>query len=176
MKVALISDTHVPAIYPTLPPELVDRLRGVDLILHAGDLTCLAVLESLQAIAPTVAVYGNMDEPQVRRQLPRKQLLSLEGRQIGLIHGHRTPRVERAYLRPDLGYDSPGMEKLYQYLANEFPEASLIVFGHTHLAIAKQWEGRLLVNPGSIAPHRGYRGFAMMDLGPTTADIEFIAL
>jgi putative phosphoesterase len=74
MKIALISDTHVPTIIPELPSRFVDRLCGVDVILHAGDLVSLDVLESLQAIAKTVAVHGNLDRPAVnsrgRRSFP----------------------------------------------------------------------------------------------------------
>lgn len=173
MKIALLSDTHLTSANATLPPELVLRLGGVDLILHAGDLTCLAALESLRAIAPTVAVYGNMDEPEVRRQLPRKQLLSLEGRQIGLIHGH-SPRIQRRYLQSGYDYDSPGMDIFYNYLVRQLPEAGIIVFGHTHLPIVKQWQGRMLVNPGPVAPHRGYRGFGMLEVSPGRAEVELV--
>ena len=93
--IALISDTHVPDQIRQLPSRLIERLHGVDLILHAGDLVCLDVLHSLQAIARTIAVQGNMDEPAVLRRLPRKRLLALAGRRVGLIHGNQAPAIER---------------------------------------------------------------------------------
>lgn len=103
MKIALVSDTHVPTIIPELPSRLVDQLCGVDFILHTGDLVTLDVLESLRAISKTVAVHGNLDQPDMLRHLPRKQALSLAGRSIGLIDGHQWPEIEREYLRT--GYD-----------------------------------------------------------------------
>ena len=62
MKVGVISDTHVPAIVPSLPPAVFDIFKGVDLILHAGDIVDLSVLDELRAIAPVEAVAGNMDD------------------------------------------------------------------------------------------------------------------
>jgi hypothetical protein len=95
MKLALIADTHIPDRIPALPASLLSHLRSVDMILHAGGFTCLEVLETLRAITETVAVYGNADELDISRQLPDRRLLSLAGRRIGLIHGHRTYCVLR---------------------------------------------------------------------------------
>lgn len=176
MKIALISDTHVPTIVPELPSRLVDRLWGVDVIMHAGDLVSLDVLESLQAIAKTVAVHGNLDQPDVVRQLPRKEVLSLADRSIGLIHGHQRPQVQRQYLRPGYDYDSPAMEVFYEYLARELPDSQIIVFGHLHVPIVKQWGDRLLINPGSVAPYKGKRSFGMLELGPGKVEVEIIEL
>jgi putative phosphoesterase len=176
MRIALISDTHVPTIIPELPPPLVDRLRAVDLILHAGDLVSPEVLQSLQAIAETIAVHGNMDHRAVARQLPRRQMLSLCGRNIGLIHGNQASEIERDYLHPDSDYDSPAMETFYEYLARELPDSEIIVFGHFHVPVVKHWRGRLLVNPGSVAPYKDHRSFGLLDLGPTAAEAEIIEL
>ncbi len=176
IRIALISDTHVPTIIPELPSALVDRLSGVDLILHAGDLVSLDVLRSLQAVAETVAVHGNIDQLDVVRQLPRKQSLSLAGRTIGLIHGDQEPEIQRQYLRPASDYDSPAMELFYDYLARELPDSEIIVFGHLHVPAVKHWRDRLLVNPGSVAPYKGRQSFAMLELGPGTAEVEIISL
>ena len=100
MKVALLADTHVPDQAPALPPELLARLRGVDLILHAGDIISLPVLDTLRGIAETLAVSGNMDRPEVCGSLPSKQTLTLAGHVVGLIHGDRPPEIQRRYLRP----------------------------------------------------------------------------
>lgn len=94
MKIALVADTHIPERIPALPSQLLNYLHTVDLILHAGDFIRLDVMESLQAIAEAVAVYGNADEPEVVRQLPRKQLLSLANRRLGLIHGDQPSEKE----------------------------------------------------------------------------------
>ncbi len=174
MKIALVSDTHVPTVIPGLPSRLVDRLWGVDVIMHAGDPVSLDVLESLQAIAETVAVHGNLDQPDVVRQLPRKQSLCLAGRSIALIHGQQTPEIQRQYVRPDYDYNWPAMELFYEYLARELLDSQIIVFGHIRVPVVKQWGDRLLVNPGSVARYRGHRSFAMLQLGADTAEVEIV--
>jgi putative phosphoesterase len=176
VEIALISDTHVPNQVRQLPPRLIARLQGIDLILHAGDLVCLDVLVSLKGIARTIAVYGNMDEPAVRRRLPRKRLLALAGKNVGLIHGNQAPALERQYLRSEHSYESPPVTAFYKYLLGEFPEAEIILFGHFHVPVVKHWEGRLLVNPGSIAPYRGRSSFAILTLGGSEAAVEVIDL
>src|SRR5574338_1595092 len=130
MKIGLVSDTHVPEQLAELPYELLDSLSTVDMVLHAGDLVSLEVVRVLDEIAETIAVHGNVDEPEVIERLPRKQILALEGHQIGLIHGNQRPEVELAYLKPDGSYDFPEMEFFYQYLVSELPDADIIVFGH----------------------------------------------
>ncbi len=176
MEIALLSDTHVPSIIPELPSRLIDQLYGVDVILHAGDLVSTDVLGSLQAIAKTVAVHGNLDRPDVVRQLPRKKVLSLAGRSIGLIHGDQRLEIQRQYLRPDYDYDSPAVQQFYEYLARELPDSQIIVFGHFHVPVVKQWGDRLLVNPGSVAPYRGRQSFGMLELGADAAEVEIIEL
>lgn len=148
MQIALISDTHIPDRIPALPAQLLTHLQTVELILHAGDFICLDVLESLRAIAETVAVHGNFDEPDVVRQLPRKQLLSLAGRKVGLIHGHQPPEIEGEYARPEYNYDTPVVEKLFRYLAEELSAAEIIVFGHFHTSLVQRWGDQQKVNSG----------------------------
>jgi putative phosphoesterase len=176
MRIALVSDTHVPSAMPGLPTELVDRLQACDLILHAGDLECLDVLESLEAVARTVAVHGNVDETPVVRALPRKRLLTLAGRSVGLIHGNQAPETEHTYMRPGYGYDSPAVETFYEYLAGEFPEAEIIVFGHFHVSVVKWWKERLLVNPGSVAPYRDCSSFGILSLDGSHVSAEIATL
>jgi putative phosphoesterase len=174
--IALISDTHVPDQIRQLPYQPVEGLHGVDLILHAGDLVCLDVLQSLQATARTIAVHGNMDEPAVLRRLPRKRLLTLAGRRVGLIHGNQSPAIERQYLNPGDDYDSPSMGIFYDYLLGEFPEAEIVIFGHFHVPVVKHWQGRLLVNPGPTAPNRGRSSFAVLNLDGSEAEVGVIDL
>ena len=175
MRIALISDTHIPDAIPELPSQLVERLQSVDLILHVGDLVRLDVLESLQMIAETIAVHGNMDEPAVVRQLPRKRLLTLAGRSIGLIHGDQACEIEREYLKPGYDYDSSPMNAFYQYLLGELPEAEIIIFGHFHVPVVKRKHGRLLINPGSIAPCKGRSSFGVLEID-ITEEVEIIEL
>jgi len=69
--VAIISDTHLPRGARRLPDDCVARLRSADLILHAGDISTVAVLRELEALGPPVAaVHGNVDEPALTELLP----------------------------------------------------------------------------------------------------------
>lgn len=176
MRIALLSDTHVPDQIGELPPRLIERLQDIDLILHAGDLVRLQVVEALQAIAETLAVHGNMDEPAVRRRLPHKLLLALAGINIGLIHGNQPPAIQSQYLRPGSDYDSSWMGPFYDYLLDEFPDAGVIVFGHLHVPVVKRWHGRLLVNPGPVAPNQGRSSFALLTLEGPEPVVEIIDL
>lgn len=84
-RAGIVSDTHVPEFQPTLHKALFRRLAGVDLILHAGDVTEQATLDELSRIAPVVAVRGNHDE----FALPRQRIVECGPVRIGMIHGHR---------------------------------------------------------------------------------------
>ena len=78
MEIAIVSDTHMPRGLRRLPDECVSRLRRADLIIHAGDLVELSVLEQLQAYGPVVAVQGNVDNDEVRARLPDSALVEAE--------------------------------------------------------------------------------------------------
>ena len=130
MIVGLVSDTH-----SLVRPELFDALKGVDLILHAGDVGGNAVLVELGAIAPVQAVYGNTDgpgDPHLRARL----LIDVDGLSIHVSHGH------------ELGVP-PTPEKLLARYA-----ADIIVFGHTHKPLIERAGSRLVVNPGAAGPRR----------------------
>ncbi len=131
MKIGILSDTHIPRSAPRLPEKLCKALEGMDLILHAGDLAEPSVLEKLNKIAPTKAVYGNMDTPELQRSLPRKEIISAEGFKIGLIHGWGAPTG------------------LIERVRKEFNGVDIIVFGHSHSALYKEIDGMLFLNPGS---------------------------
>jgi putative phosphoesterase len=131
MLVGVVSDTHIPKVGESLPRELPERLEGVDLILHAGDLVSLEALAQLEKIAPVEAVCGNMDWPEVRDRLPETRVLDLEGVKVGLTHGSGAPLgIEKRVLRQFSGVD-------------------VVVFGHTHKALVENRGGVLLLNPGS---------------------------
>lgn len=165
MRIALISDTHVPASLARLPEELLANLEGVDAILHAGDLVSLSVVETLSQIAPTTAVAGNMDPPEVARKFPDRAILRLDDRLIGLKHGHQRRALQDRYI--GLGYDAPQMELFYQAMAAQLPDAEIIVFGHFHAPLVKRWNGRLFINPGAVVPTHRRSTFAFLELGPT---------
>jgi len=167
MKIALLSDTHVPASLSRLPDRLLQMLAGVDAILHAGDLVTLEVLEVLERIAPTTAVSGNMDPPEVVRRLNAQKILKLAGRTIGLQHGHQPRPLQSRYI--GLPYDAAEFDLFYQAMAAQLPDVEVIVFGHFHAPVIKEWNERLFINPGAVAPTHGRSSFAVLELGEEVA-------
>jgi putative phosphoesterase len=87
VRLAIVSDTHLPRGARRLPDACVDRLRAADLIVHAGDFTTASVLGDLEALGPPVAaVHGNVDEPALRMRLPAARLVDAEGARIAVVH------------------------------------------------------------------------------------------
>lgn len=120
-------------------PDSVLRLfeeARVELIVHAGDLSTLAVIQQLEAYAPVAAVQGNVEQPEVRAALPLKRELVVGGCALGLVH--------------DLG-------QRVHYARNarrEFPDARVVIFGHSHVPLIEDRDGLLLLNPGSATDRR----------------------
>lgn len=137
MVLGLLSDTHMPLRARCLPDELWRAFEGVDAILHAGDLNDLDMLDPLRATAPLHAVYGNTDPWDVTNVLPASLTLTCEGVTLGLTHGH-------------LGSGVTTPERA----ARRFPEAQVVVFGHSHIPLIEQRGSQLLVNPGSPTDRR----------------------
>ena len=175
MKIALVSDTHIPTSLAKLPDELLRQIEGVDAILHAGDIVSASVLKMLRSIAPTTAVAGNSDPPDVASTLADREIIQLEGRTIGLKHGHQPHGVQSHYIGQP--YDAPEMEVFFQLMSAQLPEAEIIVFGHFHRPVIRQWRDILFINPGAVASPRGEQSFAMLDLSDTvTAQILPLAM
>jgi putative phosphoesterase len=146
MRLGVISDTH-----GLLRPEVFDVFAGVDHILHAGDVGPLELLTELEAIAPVAAVYGNTDDFDVRARLPRVQHLDLDGFRIVVTHGDQ------------LG--SPTPEKLHA----AFPDAEILVYGHTHRPLLTIVDVVVTVmNPGGAGRRR-------FDLPPSVGIMELEA-
>ncbi len=145
----LISDTHLPERGLGLPPALETIFHGVDLILHAGDVGELWVLDQLSKIAPVVAVGGN-DEPAVTaRELPVGQLIVCAQQRIVVRHGHfLDPAEERAWRRRQ-----PVRGDWVTLCAGvgHAADAGIVVSGHTHVPMAYRHDGVVLVNPGALA-------------------------
>jgi len=159
-RVILLADTHIPKVGPTLPDELIEAWRGADLILHAGDLIELSVLDELRRLAPARAVVGNMDLPEVKAVLPEKTVVEVEGTLIGLIHGWGPPLgVERRVLSRFSGMD-------------------VIVFGHTHKPLIEERKGTLLVNPGTPNDRRfsGRLSYAVLNIEEGKIEPEIVWL
>jgi len=163
LRVGLVADTHVPSSIPKLPSSLRTAFARVDRILHAGDLTMLAVLDELEEIAPTTAVLGNCDPPEVARRLPAYETLAIGAHTIGVHHGHQRHALQNQYIGSS--YAAPEFDLFYQAMATQLPECDVIVFGHFHSPVVREWRGILFVNPGSIAPPHARPTYAVLELG-----------
>ena len=149
-RFGLISDTHMPERCPALPPSLAQVFAGVDLILHAGDLGELSVLDELGAIAPVVAVHGNDDTPDAQRELPYQQVIAAAGQRIFLCHTHHPdPADEAAWRRAN---HPPGAAFARRAAMGRRAGAGIVVYGHSHVPVVAEYEDVWLVNPGAIAP------------------------
>ena len=130
----VLADTHIPRRARALPEELVPYLKRADLILHAGDLIEISLLDELALYAPVRAVKGNVDLPEV--DLPETLEFDFGGARIAMIH------------------DSGRKEGRRRRLARRFPDARVIVFGHSHVPFLEDEDGLLLLNPGSPTDKR----------------------
>lgn len=161
MIIAVISDTHLPRGTRRPPDDCVARLKAADLIVHAGDLMRLSVLREFEGYAPVVAVYGNVDDAEVREVLPAAATLQADGTTIAVVH--------------DAG---PAKGRLSR-LRRRFPDADAVIFGHSHMPLHERAEdGFQIFNPGSPterrrAPHRTM-GIASIEAGQVR--FELIAL
>lgn len=147
-RVGLISDTHMPARCAMLPPVLFEALRGVDLLLHAGDVGELWVLDALSAIAPVIAVHGNDETVDAQRELPYQQVIAVGGQRILLTHAHYPDRAAEMASRTD---DAWGPKLARRAAMGRHAGARIVVFGHTHIPMAVEQDGALLINPGALA-------------------------
>ena len=93
MRIAVISDTHLPRGTRRLPDRCLEELRAAELILHAGDIATAEVLDELEAIGPPVrAVRGNVDEPALWERVPETRIVEAEGARIAMVHDAGRPR------------------------------------------------------------------------------------
>ncbi len=185
MIVGLLSDTHVPHRMAALPPSLFERLDGVDLILHAGDLDDPVILDELERVAPVKAVRGNfhIQSPWPNdRHLPLFLDLMLDGHRVVVTHGHFSfwnSFVEKFGMwRAD--HRLRVSARIMTRMARVVPGADVYVFGHTHLAMVKRQAGALFVNPGAVCPTPYTTpSMARLTLTPDRAEgasIEFLPL
>jgi putative phosphoesterase len=131
MRIGIISDTH-----GLLRAQVFDVFAGVEHVLHAGDVGDPGILDELAALAPVTAVWGNVDGFDVRQRIPEAAELELGGLRVAMIHG--------------MQFGSPTPEKV----AAAYPEAGLVVFGHSHRPLIRQVGATLAVNPGSAGRQR----------------------
>jgi uncharacterized protein len=163
MRIGLISDTHIPEACDRLPAGVFEAFRGVDLVMHAGDVYVNRVLDELAEIAPVIAAIGNGDEgldghrfklePDERVKIAH--LLEVEGVRIGLAHALPTP--------------DETSERVFQNAmqAHFGGPVDVLVMGHSHLEGVVRFGETLVVNPGSATLPRN-----LVDVPGTVAILE----
>jgi len=185
--VGLISDTHIPHRLKRLPGAVLDALSGVDLILHAGDVDSPGALGPLRDVAPVYAVRGNvhvLDLSDGGAMFPPVVELDLAGQRVVLVHGHRPGLLGFLLKGLDVAGQLIGLtdngktnRRIARRLARLYPEADVIVFGHTHRAHVERVGRPLLVNPGAVCAARGEKPtLARMRLDTEGAHVEIISL
>ena len=128
----VIADTHMPRRARALPEGLIPHLERADLILHAGDLMDPALLDELAGYAPASAVRGNLDPP----DLPETLEFGFGGIGAAMIHDSGRKQGRRRRLR------------------RRFPQARVVIFGHSHIPFLEDEGGLMLLNPGSPTDRR----------------------
>lgn len=140
MKVLVVSDTHAPRRWKAMPDALRAPLAEADVILHAGDVCVRGVLAELAASAPLHVVLGNNDGPDIAAwPAPERLELELGGVRVAMIHdaGAKAGRARR--------------------MRRTFPDADVVVFGHSHIPMDVVEDGVHLFNPGSLTDPRRER-------------------
>ncbi|MBZ0255048.1 YfcE family phosphodiesterase, partial [bacterium] len=140
-------DTHLPEEGP-LPLQLLSELEEVDFIVHLGDFNDLDAYKEFQKIAPLVAVYGNLDTPDIRSLVPEKKQLEVNGHTIGIIHGWGPKK------------------NLEKRVAKAFDNVDIVLFGHTHVPFSDTIDDKFIFNPGSATCNAdGSATYGILELG-----------
>jgi len=124
--IGIISDTH-----GLLRPDAFSALQGSDLIIHAGDIGDLQIIDRLEAISPVVAVRGNMDNDIRSYNLKKSELVDLGGHIIYILHD-----ISRMDIEPSSAH------------------VRVVIHGHSHRPAIQEHNGVLYLNPGSAGPRR----------------------
>ena len=148
-RLVIIGDTHLPRFGRELPASLVDAIADADRILHVGDHTASFMLDLLEALAPTDAVAGNNDPPELVRRLGTLRVVTVEGIRIGMTHGHLGP-----------GRTTP--DRAFRSFAGSEPRPDAIAFGHSHQPAVERRDGIWLLNPGSPTDRRRQPSFSFL--------------
>lgn len=150
MKVGVVSDTHLGGVTQDFQWIYDQYLAGVDMILHAGDIVSVNVVEFLEN-DNFHGVYGNMDPLEMRSILPDRLVLDIGGYRVGLIHGWGS---------------SEGLEERIRPI---FHDVDVIVYGHSHKAVNHVKGGILFFNPGTATGYSssGTHSIGMLEFGDT---------
>ncbi|MEE8418998.1 MAG: YfcE family phosphodiesterase [Dehalococcoidales bacterium] len=169
MRIGLISDTHIPEVGMDLPGEVLEHFRGVDLILHGGDIYDPKVLDELEKIAPVLAAKGDDDYAKAGQRVKVRHSLELEGYRVWLTHIRQAYLTERSWLEQTL----PQPEE------EEEGSPDIFIFGHEHRTVVEKTDGVLYICSGSptlLNYKRGMGTIGILELNSGEPKIDIIQL
>ena len=163
MVAAVIADTHLPRGSRRLSERCLEAIAAADLLVHAGDFSGAAFRDELATLGPPlIAVHGNDDDAQLRRELPERTPFELGPATIAVIHDAGPKRGRLARMR------------------REFPAADAVVFGHSHLPLLEREErdedaedGFAILNPGSPTERRRAPAHTMALIEAQDGELRF---
>ena len=156
MRIGVLSDTH-----DYLDPRVFDIFEGVERIMHAGDIVSMDIIIELSAIAPVIAVRGNMDSADISANYPEDQRVQLAGTDIFMTHNGAL-----LLRRPNLFEERCGPKR-----------PDVFIYGHTHRAENRMIDGMLILNPGSARAMMGLSAsVALLTLDRARPRAEIIIL
>lgn len=161
IRIGVLSDTHTDELSETFRRTLTQRFVGCSAIIHAGDVTRMAVLDALEALGFAVwGVRGNMDGHPEMRSLPAKRTMTLGTVRVGVCHGWGAPDGIRRRILESFRPDPP----------------SVIIYGHTHEAADVTECGVRFLNPGSATrPRFGRPSLGLLSVVDRTLYFEIIS-
>lgn len=148
MRIAVISDTHIPTRLKELPAKVLAECADSNMIIHSGDLVSPEILDELSKYAPVKAVKGNMDAYGPSATLPETIKLEIEDFTIFVTHGSGAPY------------------KLADRVLRRFEGSNpdIVIFGHSHEFHHDKKNGVIRLNPGAVSGTRGMPTMAILTL------------
>jgi len=147
MRILVLSDTHIPITATNLPDVLKKEAKASDCCLHCGDYIVYPVYETLSQWTKIHGVCGNMDGETIKEKLPEKQILQFEKITLAITHGGGHPKKILEYVNKEFSRETKNID--------------IFVFGHSHIPLNQEIDGKIYFNPGSptdtmFTPYRSY--------------------
>lgn len=152
MKIGVISDTHQKTMSEGLEEFLDELSKKVDVLIHAGDITGFETLSMINRLFKdkVYSVRGNMDDFSLQKNLPERLCKDFDGVSIGITHSKGAP------------YEA--VENAISVFRDDLPD--ILVFGHSHHAMIKEYKNTVLFNPGSLCDltYAPYTSYGMIEI------------
>jgi putative phosphoesterase len=172
MRIGLVSDTHIPWSQRDLPQQVLDTFRGVDLILHAGDIYSHDVLDQLEKVAPVLAALGDDDYPGPDVRVREKHVLEIDGQVLWLIH-------EGPYAPISATFIPLWWQSRISAADTHKGKPDIIVSGHQHRTIVERTNGLLHISSGSptlLHYQKGLGTVGILEIGSGKTEVNIIQL